>query len=62
MKRSKFNGKVEPSQPRKGGQGRWEADDNEEEFSRRKAKKSGKRFHRQKTLREEFWDDLGDKD
>jgi len=61
MKRSKFNGKAESSKPRKGGHSHWEADD-EEEVSLRKAKKSGKRFHRRKTLREEFWDGLSDKD
>ena len=61
MKKSKFNNNTGHLKSQKRGAGRSELLDNEEEFIRRKFKKSGKRFHRKKTLREEYWDDLMDK-
>jgi hypothetical protein len=57
MKRSKFDDQNNGSRPRDANR-RREFHNEDEEYPHPKSKKSGKRFHRRKTLRDELWDDL----
>ncbi len=60
MKRSKYSGTTDPPGNQKGGPYRRGRHYEEEGYGLRKVKKSGKRFHRNRTFREEYWDDMPD--
>jgi hypothetical protein len=62
MNRSKHNGTTTPPGNQKGGHYRRERLDDEEDYDFRKVKKSGKRFHRKRSFREKYWDDMPDND
>jgi hypothetical protein len=62
MGKSKYDHHAENSKPEKGDRKSGELGDGEAEYGRHKSKKSGKRFHRKKTLRDEYWDKLPGED
>jgi len=58
MKKSKFRGTVFNPENQKGATNQRDHYDDEDGPGLRRFKKSGKRFHRKKTFREEFWEDM----
>ena len=62
MSKSKSKDYGENSKPVKKGLVLWEEEGGENDYGYGKKKKSGKRFHRKKTLREKYWDGLSDGD
>jgi len=62
MKKSKFEDQTYPSEFRKSNRKGWQTHDAEEGYPGHKTKKSGKRFHRKKTHKDDFWDSLTNED
>ncbi len=64
MKKSKFNHTDDEPRYNKTDRKRQDAYDyeEEEEYIPRKRRDAGKRFHRKKTLKDQFWDNLTDTD
>jgi len=62
MKKSKFDHQSNPSESRKTSRKGWQTRDEDEGHPGHKTKKSGKRFHRRKTHKDDFWDSLTNED
>ncbi|MFH1242604.1 MAG: hypothetical protein V1689_09620 [Pseudomonadota bacterium] len=61
MKNSRSNNTTDQTTYKKKNRKRENTYDVEEGYIPRRRKNAGKRFHRKKTLKDEFWEDLTDK-